>query len=240
MRNRSRSIEITVKENQNTVKLNNVLDSTSDSSMASTPIKRSHSVRERSRHESSDAEFEGIHTEPRRGSMTLNSSITKGQRAHLSESLTLNCSKHPNSISPSVSKENVSRCHQEETKDTKCDKNAFRSFSRGSNKSRKGDGSKSTDTSATVKGNLSLSGVSVYLSNDPNVRIISYFKCSLKSNRSYLSLRLTSKLKSIVKLNLSRATAHILMYRFWRIRIDKHPIVCSLASRNAFMGAYFY
>ena len=145
-----------MKENQNTIKLNNVLDSTSDSSRASTPIKRSHSVRERTRHESTDAEFEGIHIEPRRGSMTVNSPITKGQRAQLPESLKFNCGKHPNSISPSVSKENVNK------KDTTCDKNPFGSFTgsnQSSDKSGNGDGRKSgtdesADTSSTVKGSL--------------------------------------------------------------------------------------
>ena len=145
-----------MKENQNTIKLNNVLDSTSDSSRASTPIKRSHSVRERTRHESTDAEFEGIHIEPRRGSMTVNSPITKGQRAQLPDSFKFNCGKHPNSISPSVSKENVNK------KDTTCDKNPFGSFTgsnQSSDKSSNGDGrmsgtDESADTSSTVKGSL--------------------------------------------------------------------------------------
>ena len=151
-----------MKENKNTIKLNNVLDSTSESSRGSTPIKRSHSVRERTRHESTEAEFEGIHIEPRRGSMTVNSPITKGQRAQLPESLKFNCGKHPNSISPSVSKENVNRCHLEDKKDTTCDKNPFKSFT-GSNQSsdNSSNGDKrtpgtdeSTNMISTVKGSL--------------------------------------------------------------------------------------
>ena len=119
---RRSSIEITVKENQNTVKLDNVMDAVSESSRGSTPMKRSHSVRERSRHESSDAEFEGIYIDQRRGSMTINcSSGTKGQRAHLPESL-LNCSHHPNSVCPSESKEKLSCCHSEDKLKYTCDK----------------------------------------------------------------------------------------------------------------------
>ena len=78
-------------------------------------------MRERGRHESSDGEFEGVHIDQRRGSMTITCPTdTRGQKAQLPESL-LNFSHHPNSVSSSASKEKLNHCHRDYEISRTCD-----------------------------------------------------------------------------------------------------------------------
>lgn len=103
------------------MKLDNV-DSASDSSRVSSPIQRSYSVRERSRHESTEGEFQGIHIGQRRGSMTINCPhSTKGQRGQIPESF-IGCATHNNSVSPSVSKQEINSINTHDTRsNSRCD-----------------------------------------------------------------------------------------------------------------------
>ncbi len=79
---------IMVQENQNTIKLDNVMsDSASESSRGSTP-RRSQSFKGRLKYESLEKEFEGIHLEQRRGSMTVNCPIDGKIRSPLPEFVT--------------------------------------------------------------------------------------------------------------------------------------------------------